>query len=323
MSDYSSEIPLAEASSTKKEDVEIVFDMDVENGNNKKSATAAQQSELTMNSSGRSEKSRSKRLFGSKSTASAGSQHSAASQNSFGQRFSKASTAIRVKFQSKESSTSMESRGNKTTHLRRLFMRRKYRDKLINQSTKALGVMVQFAEEEESTDEEADTETMKLNEEDQMDSHVKEVSEKLMKIQAMVAGYQKAFGNRYQVPLEVRLQDFSYAVLLEPDSRKIKTVFNSSFLYDVKKFYKKYFTSQNIVAPQPIKKVILDKINLVIEPRKSYLVLGVSQCCGILRITCNGGSHRSTSCIASWMRKDIATQSNFRSNQEKQKAATE
>ena len=74
-------------------------------------------------------------------------------------------------------------------------------------------------------------------------------------------------------PLEVRMEDFSYTVMVNPNT-KVDTVFNSSFLYPLYKFYKRKFRGEDEGNIDLVPKTILDRVNLVFKPGKMYLVLG-------------------------------------------------
>eukprot|EP00522_Entomoneis_paludosa_P007380 CAMPEP_0172455684 /NCGR_PEP_ID=MMETSP1065-20121228/12192_1 /TAXON_ID=265537 /ORGANISM="Amphiprora paludosa, Strain CCMP125" /LENGTH=1539 /DNA_ID=CAMNT_0013208153 /DNA_START=180 /DNA_END=4799 /DNA_ORIENTATION=- len=213
-----------------------------------------------------------------------GRNSSMSSRNSLAARFFKAtaSTAGKIGLARGASSLttdSVESEGvtKRPTHLRKLFLRRKQKDKYMEKSTKALGLLVQQAEAGD-TDDEMQLDFVSLDEAGEIDEHTKELTNKIRKINEMFKEWIEVSGGKtFDLPLEVRMEDFSYSVMLQPGANKVKTVFNSSFLYSLKKFYKKHVTKEEEKMEAPTKKVILDNINLVIEPSKSYLVLGPPQ----------------------------------------------
>lgn len=87
------------------------------------------------------------------------------------------------------------------------------------------------------------------------------------------------FDTNFQFPIEVRLNNLTYTVPVPPELSKIRTVYNSSVLYKLIKFFKRLrrgeaFSFKNKLQDRPIKKVILDRINLILKPGRMYLVLG-------------------------------------------------
>mmetsp|Transcript_4399 Transcript_4399/g.11080 ORF Transcript_4399/g.11080 Transcript_4399/m.11080 type:complete len:1493 (+) Transcript_4399:44-4522(+) len=169
------------------------------------------------------------------------------------------------------------------THLQRLLIRRKAEHRLLESglvtgrdeskgSSIATATLASVVEEGAGDDAEILEDAQRIME----DSHTKELSNTMKKINEMLAGW-VPLNNKLESPLEVRMVDFSYTALIQPGANKVKTVFNSSFLYDMKKLWKRVFRGEEPEAELPIRKVILDKINLVIEPGKSYLILGPPQ----------------------------------------------
>jgi ABC-type multidrug transport system ATPase subunit len=82
-------------------------------------------------------------------------------------------------------------------------------------------------------------------------------------------------------PIEIRMNCFSYAVpvpAVEGGAPKIRTVYNSSLIYHVVKFFKNLgSTYYHPPKDETATKLILDGISLVLRPGKMYLVLGPPQ----------------------------------------------
>jgi ABC-type multidrug transport system ATPase subunit len=82
----------------------------------------------------------------------------------------------------------------------------------------------------------------------------------------------------FTFPMEVRLKGVTYKALVDPaEDSKIRTVYNSSFLYKIHKFCQRQICNRGERPRHPRQKetkVLLDNINLVFSPGKMYLVLG-------------------------------------------------
>ena len=78
------------------------------------------------------------------------------------------------------------------------------------------------------------------------------------------------------MPLETRVKGFTYTVPVNDQMGKIVTVYNSSVLYSAVRLAKRIAKGENIFqkASKGTPKTILDNIDLIIEPGKSYLLLG-------------------------------------------------
>lgn len=80
-----------------------------------------------------------------------------------------------------------------------------------------------------------------------------------------------------EFPIEIRISNFTFSVPYTEASTKIKTVYNSSFVYHVVKLFKR-FRDGSFHAPEKEevrhKKVVLDNISLRFKPSNMYLVLG-------------------------------------------------
>jgi len=75
-------------------------------------------------------------------------------------------------------------------------------------------------------------------------------------------------------PLEVRLNSLTFRVPLVEDAIKIKTVYNSSYIYPLWKNIKRIYKGEKKETTEKKWKTVLDRIDLVIKPGKMYLVLG-------------------------------------------------
>lgn len=72
--------------------------------------------------------------------------------------------------------------------------------------------------------------------------------------------------------VEVRIENFSYLVKVNPATHKIKTVYNQSILYDISKWFQRVRKGEK--KPTMKTHPILEDINLSLKPGKMYLVLG-------------------------------------------------
>eukprot|EP00934_Nitzschia_sp_Nitz4_P005895 Nitzschia sp. Nitz4//scaffold51_size120721//34259//39017//NITZ4_003720-RA/size120721-snap-gene-0.33-mRNA-1//-1//CDS//3329553841//5885//frame0 len=98
---------------------------------------------------------------------------------------------------------------------------------------------------------------------------MKQMSATLKSIKRMLVDFE---AGDYLCPVEVRVEELSYVAQVAPAASKIKTVYNSSIIYDVVKFFKGFKKGHQ--APQMVNKVILDRISLTLHPGRAYLVLG-------------------------------------------------
>ena len=85
----------------------------------------------------------------------------------------------------------------------------------------------------------------------------------------------KAFSPKLK-KVEVRLHDFSYYVPGDNSKGMIKTVYNQSFIYSLKKLYKRCRGMAVGEEPEPVP--ILKNISLALKPGNMYLVLGPPSC---------------------------------------------
>ena len=56
------------------------------------------------------------------------------------------------------------------------------------------------------------------------------------------------FESKFEIPLEIRMHQFSYSVLIKPGAEKIKMVYISSLLYGLKRMYKKYWLHEVVMT---------------------------------------------------------------------------
>jgi ABC-type multidrug transport system fused ATPase/permease subunit len=74
--------------------------------------------------------------------------------------------------------------------------------------------------------------------------------------------------------LEVRMENFTYSVPISSEAGKVKTVYNSSSLYQIEKFFQRMWRGEKKKPARIGTKKVLDDINLVLRPGKAYLLLG-------------------------------------------------
>ena len=100
---------------------------------------------------------------------------------------------------------------------------------------------------------------------------IRETSEAMQYVQSKMQEFNAQMG---AVPIEIRMNCFSYIVPVNRDANKIRTVYNSSLLYDVVKYFKNFGTGYTRRQQVTETKVVLDEISLVLKPGRMYLVLG-------------------------------------------------
>jgi ABC transporter len=118
----------------------------------------------------------------------------------------------------------------------------------------------------------------------------KQYSDNIRQIQVLLQDLMEhvpCFANT-QLPVEIRMKDFSYLVRVEEDgdwetrsnggrqhASKIPTVYNNSPIYPFYKLCQRAWRHETLFPPKHIhQKHILSNISLYFEPGKSYLVLG-------------------------------------------------
>lgn len=101
---------------------------------------------------------------------------------------------------------------------------------------------------------------------------MEKMSESLKQIRRKIAEYKEL---HYTFPIEIRVDNLSYSAPVAPNSKKIKTVYNSSVVYNIVKFFKN-MGKEKIAEAQaaPTRKVILDRLSLSLRPGRMYLLLG-------------------------------------------------
>jgi ABC-type glutathione transport system ATPase component len=112
----------------------------------------------------------------------------------------------------------------------------------------------------------------------EVDPDMKVMSSKVEEISSLLSSYglDITSASHRNVPIETRVDNFTYAVPFDENVAKIMTVFNSSPLYRVVRLAKRVVAGQSVCAkPSETKaKTVLDRIDLIIEPGKAYLLLG-------------------------------------------------
>lgn len=83
-----------------------------------------------------------------------------------------------------------------------------------------------------------------------------------------------SYVGQVEYPLEVRIKEFSFTVPVVDAQETIRTVFNSSFVYPMYKFLRRLWDGEQRRPCHQSSMYVLANINLVIEPGKSYLLLG-------------------------------------------------
>ena len=91
---------------------------------------------------------------------------------------------------------------------------------------------------------------------------------------AMLDGYSKEFlkAALQDAPLEVRVEDLTYTVMVDTSDTKVETVFNSSFLYPLYKWYRHLCCGEQRTVKTLEEKHVLDSCSLLLRPGKMYLV---------------------------------------------------
>jgi ABC-type multidrug transport system ATPase subunit len=101
--------------------------------------------------------------------------------------------------------------------------------------------------------------------------NVKKSSDALRRIQAIMEEFNAHM--QTQFPIEIRMEGLTYSAPDDLNGNKIHTVYNSSYLYVVVKFFKN-LRSGGGMRQKMGTKVILDDISVVLKPGKMYLLLG-------------------------------------------------
>jgi hypothetical protein len=177
---------------------------------------------------------------------------------------------------------------NRRDHFRHLLMKRKIRAALERRlGTKFSGgraVTDAGAESggsgaESDYDQEASTRCishyhdLKAEVEDEMVD--KDASGKVHEAKLMLKEYYRyAKKGVRNLSVEVRMENLTYSVPISSEAGKVMTVYNSSFLYPVYKFFQRTWRGETKKPSRIGTKKVLDDINLVLKPGKMYLLLG-------------------------------------------------
>ena len=95
------------------------------------------------------------------------------------------------------------------------------------------------------------------------------------RVACMITGKLVSPDDIYNFPVEVRIKNLTYKAYVNPSDAKIKTVYNSSFIYSLEELCKGWFGSNRGGAPpETAEKNILHNIHLVLKPGTQYLILG-------------------------------------------------
>ena len=105
------------------------------------------------------------------------------------------------------------------------------------------------------------------------EEEAKVLSERNRKVMALLEDYKDVAPAVKEAPLEVRLDCVSYTVLVDANA-KVETVFNTSSLYPLYKWCKRVYRGEKRQPKEMHPKKVLNEISLLLEPGKSYLVLG-------------------------------------------------
>eukprot|EP00934_Nitzschia_sp_Nitz4_P008875 Nitzschia sp. Nitz4//scaffold239_size30010//18370//23136//NITZ4_008013-RA/size30010-snap-gene-0.33-mRNA-1//1//CDS//3329543571//8865//frame0 len=122
-----------------------------------------------------------------------------------------------------------------------------------------------------------DEDVVKMVDEIHTGREVEVVSQKLRELRAIEHQYRMAESDFHMrpYPLEVRLESATYDYIQkEKDPAKISTVYNTSLLYTVVKYFRRITQGQPFPSKVKRRNHVLENINLVIQPGKQYLVLG-------------------------------------------------
>jgi len=152
--------------------------------------------------------------------------------------------------------------GSRHDHFQRLVADQQLRNSIVQdtlQREEAIG-------DDDLEDVEA-TQNTSLNE--FTDENLAGLSESMIEIQNI---YRRMKPKRF--PMEIRMDEVTYSVQVEQEAGKIMTIYNSSFIYPIVKFFKRLIFRQKKEKKDATIKNILDRITLRFVPGKSYLILG-------------------------------------------------
>jgi ABC-type multidrug transport system fused ATPase/permease subunit len=179
---------------------------------------------------------------------------------------------------------------NRRDHFRHLLMKRKIRaaiERKLGRSGKSMGESgaESGAESESDIDMDASTKTnasyrlLRAEVEEDMGiekgDREQDTMGKVKEAQLMLKEYYRyAKKDVRNLSLEVRMESLCYSVPISSEAGKVMTVYNSSFLYPVYKFFQRTWRGEKKEPSRIGTKKVLDDINLVLKPGKMYLVLG-------------------------------------------------
>lgn len=169
-------------------------------------------------------------------------------------------------------------------HLKKLYIKRRISEAVIDSLTKrndreALQRDIEAISEQITEDDSLlvtlDASLIKeLKDEVELEMDKEAESAKIQELNKIGEKYTPYFQGLGEYPLEVRLQKFSYSVLVNEDNAKIQTVYNASCLYPLTKFVKRMWHCERKAEKVLTEKQILNNIHLVFKPGRQYLILG-------------------------------------------------
>ena len=200
--------------------------------------------------------------------------------------------SLAKKLKELQRSSMLRSKGkNRRDHFRHLLMKRKIRaalERTLGSKFSGRAATDASAESggsgaESDCDQEASTRFIShyhaLQVEVQNEMADKDTTGKLQEAKLMLKEYaiyaKKALRH---LSVEVRMENLTYSVPISSEAGKVMTVYNSSFLYPVYKFFQRTWRGEKKKPSRIGTKKVLDDINLVLKPGKMYLLLGPPTC---------------------------------------------
>jgi len=168
-----------------------------------------------------------------------------------------------------------ESTTNRRDHMKSLLLKEKIRSSMLNK--------VMFGKPSTPTDlsvvEEGGSSLLTLgaDRDSQLINELREeverepASTKIQELQEFLEKHGVNLDSIGEQPLEVRMKNFGYSVLVRPNSDQIATVYNQSMLYSIVTFFQRLVKGEDLFPRGETRKTILENINLVFKPGKSYL----------------------------------------------------
>jgi len=165
-------------------------------------------------------------------------------------------------------------------HMRKLALKERMRSQIFSQSVaKAGGIAI--PPDSVVTDEEESMSVGDLRESEVAEirkeavDEAKELSAKMLELKAILekAGMDvsKPEGQLVTYPLEVRVQNFGFSAEVGEASERIATVYNSSMIFPIVETFKRLVRGQKLCQNVKTRRQILENINLVFKPGRSYL----------------------------------------------------